>query len=102
MNPLTETLNAARELQKILQENPDIVRFAEILSNQKEMILPKTFDNFISAAQAAKVLGVSRSLIYAYKERGLLTAYTLPDSSRVRFKASDVLALAKKEEQNNG
>lgn len=99
MNPLTEVLDAAKELKKILDENPEIVRFAELMVKQKgDIVFPKVFDNLLSAGQAAKVLGVSRGTIYSYKERGLLPAYTLPDSSRVKFKASDVLGLAKKEE----
>lgn len=100
MNQLNETIKAAKELQTILQENPEIVRFAEILSTHEgNIIFPKVFDSFLTVGEAAKVLGVSKSLIYRYQEEGLLTAYTLPGSSYMKFRASDVLHLAKPKER---
>jgi citrate synthase len=73
------------------------------LTNQHEREEPPLKDVFISAAEAAGTLGVSRATLYAYVSRGLIRSQPLPGNSRERrYAREDVERLrARREERRD-
>lgn len=93
----TTQLAAARELQEILAESPQVLDYLHTVERlDGQPVLPVQTDCYISARQAGAQLAVSKQIIYRYVRSGRLTPYYLPDVAAMRFKLSDVLGLASK------
>ena len=103
MEDLDAMVEKGRELKKLLSETPEILRFAECAKDCREApILVAQSDVLIRAQAAAEILCVSKSTIYSFVQQGLLDAYVTPGSFHKKFWLSQVKAIAKKEENQNG
>ena len=88
-----------RELQKLLQETPGIIRFMELMKElgDSAAILPAKADRLIRAGEAAQILGVDKAQIYKYAKEGKLTALYTAGSNHKKFWLSAVMSLPKGE-----
>lgn len=87
-------------VQKIIQENPDIVSFLETVKEIKELTIPIKIDKLIGQKQASEILGVAPDRISEYVKNGILTAYYTPPVSHRKFWLSEVLAIPRKEKDS--
>ena len=93
LKDLNALLEAARQLDSLLKESPEIMAFAEALKESRETVLVVPQDRLILANEAAKILCVNSSMISKYVREGRLKPWYIPGSSNRRFKLADVWAL---------
>lgn len=86
-----------RELKQLLTETPEILTYLRLVSelDAEKLSLPKVDDVLLRSGDAAKILGVSPSLIRSYVKSGKLNGYFVAGSSHLKFWRSEVKALAK-------
>lgn len=88
---LTETVELVERLDRITKENPAILRLAELIT-EKEVILPKYTDSFVTVKTAAEILGTSVARVGRYVNDKLLPCWYLPGNNDRRFKLSEIQA----------
>lgn len=93
LKDLNALLEAARQLDSLLKESPEITAFAEVVKESREPVLVVPQDRLILAHEAAKILCVNPSMISKYVRAGMLKPWYIPGSSSRRFKLADVWAL---------
>ena len=93
LKDLNVLLEAARQLDSLLKESPEIAAFAATVKESREPVLVMPQDRLILAHEAAKILSVNQSMISRYVREGRLVPWYVPGSSIRRFKLADVWAL---------
>ena len=93
LKDLNALLEAARQLDSLLKESPEIAAFASAVKESREPVLVMPQDRLVLAHEAAKILSVNQSAISRYVREGRLVPWYIPGSSSRRFKLSDVWAL---------
>lgn len=72
LNDLNVILEAARQLDSLLKESPEIAAFAAAVKESREPVLVMPQDRLILAHEAAKILSVNQSMISRYVREGRL------------------------------
>lgn len=92
-----------RELKQLLTETPEILSYLRLVNelDTEKLSPPKVDDVLLRSGDAAKILGVSPSLIRQYVKNGKLNGYIVAGSNHLRFWRSEVKALAKRRENQN-
>ena len=96
LDGLNTLIAKAKELKKLLQENPEILEYMRLAEKFSDaVILPIPTDRLIRTGEAAKILGVNPSKISEYVEKKILTKLYVEGSSHSKFWLSEVKAVAK-------
>lgn len=85
----------AQTTQKISETIHDPIFMAYMKMMEAGAKEPPYFDRMVTVKDAAKILGVNKSRIYALAKEGHLQAYRLPDSICQRFWLHDLMSLPK-------
>lgn len=90
-----------KELQKLLQETPGIIRFMELMKElgDSAAILPAKADRLIRAGEAAQILGVDKNTIYRFAKEGRLTVLYTAGSNQKKFWLSDIIRLPERRDE---
>lgn len=91
---LIDNIEELRELSKLM--TPELIRYME-LAKETGPVIPIKAEKYIFLGEAAEILGTNKTVICRYVRDKLLKAYRLPDSSKRKFRLSEVLALPKEE-----
>lgn len=97
MTELGAVIEKLEQIQKILQETPEVLTTLKLLkeTGTTSVVTPVKAEVFVEASQAAEMLKVSAVKISSYRRQGLLPAYRVPDSTHNKYRLSDVMSLAK-------
>lgn len=96
LDGLNTLITKAKELKKLLQENPEILEYMRLAEKFSDAaVLPIPTDRLIRAGEAAKILEVNAAKISEYADKGILRKFYVDGSSHSKFWLSDVKALAK-------
>lgn len=102
LDGLNTLIAKAKELKKILQENPEILEYMRLAEKFSDaVILPIPTDRLVRAGEAAKILGVNPAKISEYADKKILTKLYVDGSSHSKFWLSEVKAVAKNVEWKN-
>ncbi len=94
-----ETLEAlvskGQQLKSLLTEEPDILRFMELLSNNdgSQWVIPTKIDRLVGPKEVLRILRISTARLEEYVKSGRLTAYYTPPASGRKFWLSEVMAI---------
>ena len=94
---LSEMVSRGEQLKCLLESNPDIIRFMELMNSEKPLAIPVKEDRLIGPSEVMKILKISSSRLEEYVKTGKLTAYHTPPSSGRKFWVSEVMAIPIKE-----
>ena len=97
LDDLEMMIEKGKELQRLLQQSPEIIAFAGAVQQAKEPVLLLEHDRLVLAGEAATILGTSKSHIGQLVKQGLLTPYYTPGSSYRKFRLSEVWAIPQRE-----
>jgi hypothetical protein len=100
LDDLNALLEAGKALSSLLDNNPNIQAFAEIVAQAKEPVLVVDGDRLVLASEAARLLGVNKTRISHFVKEGLLRPWYLPGSTARRYRLSEVWALPKQQQSN--
>lgn len=96
LDGLNALITKAKELKKLLQENPEILEYMRLAEKFSDAaVLPIPTDRLIRAGEAAKILGVNPAKITEYADRKILTRLHVDGSIQSKFWLSEVKSVAK-------
>ena len=72
---LSEMISRGEQLKCLLESNPDIIRFMELMNSEKPLVIPVKEDRLIGPSEVMKILKISSSRLEGYVKTGKLTAY---------------------------
>lgn len=96
MSELDTMLDKMEQIKTLLDANPEVLECLRLMREGGDnIVIPVRTDHLIEVGDAAKVLKVSRSMVYRLAREGLLKVYSTPYSDRCKFWYKDVVGLAR-------
>ena len=95
LETLETLLNKGRQLKSLLTEEPDLLKFLELLKgiDGNQLVIPTKADRLVGPKEVLNILRISPSRLEEYVKSGRLTAYYTPPSSGRKFWLSEVMTI---------